>query len=177
MTDAESLARVRAEFDAVAKDCGEQSFKEQLSLERCSELPYLGCVIQEALRVCPVASVSSPLYFEKDTKVGNLTVKADEIIMINIWGLHRNPNQWQRPNEFIPDRFDPASPLSRTPTGEKRKTFSWLPFNGGKRICFGKTFAEYLLKVLLTMTTQKFDTSFVDTEKYNKGSFPIGMLG
>ena len=29
--------------------------------------------------------------------------------------------EWQRPREFLPDRFDPNSPLFLTPDGKKRK--------------------------------------------------------
>jgi len=88
---------------------------------------------------------------------------------INIFGLHRNANQWQRPTEFLPDRFDPDCELSKTSDGRKRHPFAWLPFSGGKRICFGKTFAEFVVKMLVTMMTQRFDMSFVDKEKYFKG--------
>ena len=110
-------------------------------------------MIQESLRLNPVAPATSPLHFEKDTKVGGLDIKAKDILLINIIGLHYNSSQWQRPFEFLPDRFDPTHPLSKTPTGHKRNNFSFLPFNGGKRICFGKTFAEAAMKVFLTMMT------------------------
>ena len=101
----------------------------------------------------PPAPATSPAHFERDVKLGGIDVKAYEGLFINIIGLHMNQSQWQRPTEFLPDRFDPAHPLSKTPSGQKRHTFAWLPFNGGKRICFGKTFAEISLKFLLTMMT------------------------
>ena len=116
-------------------------------------MTYVGYVVQEALRISPVAPTSSPHCFDRDTKVGSIFVKARESISINILGLHMNANQWQRPAEFLPDRFDPLHPLSKTPKGEKRKAYAWLPFNGGKRICFGKTFSEHVIKVMLTMVT------------------------
>ena len=155
MTDPESLARARAEFDAlVAKEKDmEAAFKKNLTLEACSELTYMGYVIQEALRLNPAAIHTSPTQFEKDTRLGSLTVKANEILLVNIYGLHRNGKWWQRPQEFLPDRFDPSHPLAKTPSGDKRHPFAWLPFSGGKRICFGKTFAEFVLKVKLTMMT------------------------
>ena len=99
MTDLESLARARAEFDAlVAKEKDmEAAFKKNLTLEACSELTYMGYVIQEALRLNPAAIHTSPTQFEKDTRLGSLTVKANEILLVNIYGLHRNGKWWQRP--------------------------------------------------------------------------------
>ena len=91
--------------------------------------------------------------------------------MMYINGLHYNSKQWQRPNEFLPERFDPSSPLFLTPDGKKRNPFSFFPFSGGRRVCFGKTFAEANLKYISAFLTQYFDFEFVDSEKY-KSKYP-----
>lgn len=75
----------------------------------------------------------------------------------------------------MPDRFDSTSPLFLTPSGKKRHTMSYLPWSAGKRVCFGKTFAESNLKILLTYFTQYFDFDFTDGEKY-ADSFPIAVM-
>ena len=87
-------------------------------------------------------------------------------MMILFKGLAMNPAEWQKPHEFHPERFNPEHLLSLTPSGNKRQTTSWLPFNGGKRICFGKTFAEANLKVVATYLSQYFDMEFVEKDKY-----------
>ena len=92
-------------------------------------------------------------------------------------GLHLNGNQWQRPYEFLPDRFDPNHPLSRTPAGDKRNPYSWLPFLGGRRICFGKAFAEVMGKAMVTMMTQRFDLCFANKELYNAQRIPKVYVG
>lgn len=43
---------------------------------------------------------------------------------------------------------------------------SWLPFSAGKRICFGKSFADSNIKIIVTYMTQFFDFEFVEKEKY-----------
>lgn len=91
--------------------------------------------------------------FASDTKIGSITVKAHETLIINLHGLHTNANQWQRPFEFLPDRFDPTHTLAKTPSGEKRHPYAFVPFSGGTRICFGKSLAEMGGKTLLTMMT------------------------
>ena len=84
--------------------------------------------------------------------------------------MHRNSTQWQRPYEFLPDRFDADHPLSLTPSGKKRHPMAFLAWHGGKRICFGKTFAEMVLKVISTMMAHKFDFKFEapSADRYSK---------
>ena len=73
--------------------------------------------------------------------------------MIHFEALGHNSAEWQRPTEFLPERFDPKSPLYLTPSGKKRHAMSWVPFHGGQRVCFGKTLAEGNLKILITYMT------------------------
>jgi len=64
--------------------------------------------------------------------------------------------------EFIPERFDHSNDISLTPAGNKRKIFSWAPFFGGNRVCFGKTLAEGEIKIAAIFMTQLFDLKFED---------------
>ena len=52
---------------------------------------------------------------------------------------------------------------------------AWIPFNGGKRVCFGKTFAEVNLKILQTYLTQHFDFKFKNP-KFNE-KIPYSHVG
>ena len=87
-------------------------------------------------------------------------------------GLHHHSGQWQRPYEFLPQRFDPKDPLYLTPDGKKRNAYSWLPFMGGRRVCLGKQFAEIMAKAILTMMTQRFEMCFENKEVYNANFIP-----
>jgi cytochrome P450 len=62
--------------------------------------------------------------------------------MIDMYHLHRNPKDWVRPEEFIPERFDPKSEFFLRADGTKRHPMAFGPFLGGKRVCLGKTFVE-----------------------------------
>ena len=52
---------------------------------------------------------------------------------------------------------------------------SYVPWSAGKRVCFGKTFAEMNLKIMLTYFTQYFDFEFVD-QKWMTGKYPIAVM-
>jgi cytochrome P450 len=45
---------------------------------------------------------------------------------------------------------------------------SFTPFLGGKRICVGKTFADIILKQLISLFVMTFDIEFVDKIHYEK---------
>ena len=60
-----------------------------------------------------------------------------------------------------------------TPDGKRRNTFSFTPFSGGQRVCAGKTFAEYNMRIMAIYISELFDFEFVDKIKYaGKNDYP-----
>ena len=76
--------------------------------------------------------------------------------------LHRDPDQWIEPDVYEPERFNPESKWSLTPSGTKRHPFAFAPFLGGKRICLGKTFAENEVKIILAMIITQLDFQYLN---------------
>ena len=107
----------------------------------------------ETLRIQSPVPTTTYTELIKDAKIGDINMRKGDKFTVTIHALHYNANEWQRPYEFLPERFDNSNPLSLTPNLQKRKTFSWAPFSGGKRVCFGKTFAEASLKIVATYLT------------------------
>ena len=186
-TDPESVKRVRDEFKKVVEEndtmfASFNNMRDYLS-EACSydnlqELTYLNMVVSEALRFEPPVPHGTESTLSQDCKIGKYHVKAGDNVQVNITGLHHSPAQWQRPNEFLPERWDKSNKLALTPSGAKRSTLAFSPFLGGKRVCFGKTFAEANLKVLASYMSQYFDMEFVDKEMYpDTHHLPICQLG
>ena len=86
-------------------------------LETTSGLEYLNMVISEVLRFqCP-APQTSMFEFTKDVKVGGINFRQGDVFNFFIHALHYNGNEWQRPDDFEPMRFDPQDPISLTPSG------------------------------------------------------------
>ena len=52
-------------------------------------------------------------------------------IKYNMAAIHVNEKQWQFPKDFIPERFDPESPLFKKPDGTARSVFAFIPFSCG----------------------------------------------
>jgi len=95
--------------------------------------------------------------------------------MLNIEQLHHDPTQWQRFDEYLPDRWDQSNPLSKKPDGGQRHAYAFAPFVGGTRVCVGKTFAELAVKFTLPLIL--FHWNFEFKEEAHKVTKPLYTLG
>lgn len=93
------------------------------------QLPLIGRVVNEALRLYPPAAFLSRTAQAADTLCGR-EVRPGDTVMLPIYALHRHHLLWDRPDHFDPDRF------LETPD-----RYAFLPFGAGPRICIGASFA------------------------------------
>ncbi len=76
-------------------------------------------------------------------------IPEDTMVLINNWGLHRDPDYWPNPEEFRPERFlDSQGKLAPKPT-------SFLPFSAGRRSCVGEVLAKATLMAVIPMWLQR----------------------
>ena len=66
-----------------------------------------------------------------------------------------NPRYWQRPREYLPERFDPDSPLYNTPDGKPRHPFTMIQFGFGPRNCPGQVLAWLETKIMVAYVMLK----------------------
>lgn len=90
-------------------------------------------VIKEALRLYPPAPVMAR-FTAQDVVLGGKSLKAQTLIIIPIFAVHRHHAVWIDPDRFDPNRFLPAkeSKIRRT---------QFMPFGYGARTCIGSSFA------------------------------------
>lgn len=63
----------------------------------------------------------------------DIAIKKGLMILIPVIGIHYDPDYYPDPEKFDPERFSVENKQSR-------HQYSFLPFGGGPRICFGKTY-------------------------------------
>jgi cytochrome P450 len=85
-----------------------------------------------------VISIVNRRLLEPMEIVGRL-LPAGVAIVPSIHLVHRRPDIYPRPHEFLPERF-----LEQPPG-----TYTWIPFGGGVRRCLGAAFAQFEMETVL----------------------------
>ncbi|MFQ6651036.1 hypothetical protein Gotur_023156 [Gossypium turneri] len=100
-----------------------------------NKMHYLKCVVKETLRLHPAAPLLAPRRTSASVKLGGYDIPSNTTIIINGWAIHRDPNWWENPEEFIPERFEDSSN-----TDFQGQDFHFIPFGFGRRACPGMQF-------------------------------------
>ncbi|CAO2827181.1 unnamed protein product [Amaranthus hypochondriacus] len=132
-----SMKKLKAELDEVV---GKDKIVEEAHL---AHLPYMTAVLKETLRLHPAVSLLAPRKVESDVKLSNYIVPKGYDLLVNVWAICRDPNTWENPNCFIPDRFLGSE------IDFKGQHFELIPFGAGRRICIGYPLAIRLLPLML----------------------------
>lgn len=124
-------------------------------------LQYAGWVIQEALRVHPVAPSILRKFHPGHELKGN--VLNDEFnVGVTLPMLHMDERVWPDPEKFDPERFNEDIDANRN-----RPITSYLPFGGGPRACIGKKLALLEMKYMLATLYRHFVFRLVPDVKYD----------
>jgi cytochrome P450 len=113
--------RLRAEIDAGDHDA------------------YLTATIQETLRRRPVLPTAAPRLVKQPVEVGGREYEPGVCLVAATYLVHHDPETYEDPYEFRPERFLDSSP----------GTYTWIPFGGGRRRCLGASFAMLEMGVVL----------------------------
>ncbi|MET9730478.1 cytochrome P450 [Streptomyces sp. NPDC006458] len=117
-------------------------------------LPYTGRAVDEALRLHPPVWQFPRQTIEDDVLAGR-RVAAGTPVLISVYAAHRNPDQWDDPDTFDPDRFT-------TEASAERDRSAYVPFGGGRRQCIGKRMGLGLLHQAVATVHGRFRLTLVD---------------
>jgi cytochrome P450 len=76
-------------------------------------------------------------------------------VLVPQWAVHRSARWYDRPLDFLPERWTPAFRRSLP-------KFAYFPFSGGPRICVGTQLAYSEVAVILGLLAQRFQYSLCD---------------
>ncbi|XP_068635963.1 carnosic acid synthase-like [Aristolochia californica] len=141
------MKKIQQELD---QEVGSDSVVEEHHLSR---LRYLKAVVKEAMRLHPAAPLMLPRTPSETCTLGGYSVPRGTRVLVNLWAINRDPEVWENPTEFNPERFL---------TGDRKwdftgNDFHFFPFGSGRRICPGAPFADRMLMYGLATLLHSFD--------------------
>nr|GFB01901.1 cytochrome P450 93A3-like [Tanacetum cinerariifolium] len=154
---------LRKAVDEIGQVVGKKRLLQESDLPN---LPYLEAIVKETLRLHPAAPLI-PRRSTNDCTVAGYYIPAKTNIYVNVWALGRDPNYWNNPLEFQPERFiesrlDVRGQHFHMLPFESRldvrgQHFHMLPFGSGRRICPGTSLALQVVQATLGAMIQCFD--------------------
>ncbi|PIL25375.1 cytochrome P450 [Ganoderma sinense ZZ0214-1] len=116
-------------------------------------LPYVTATVKELLRWHPASHTGAPHRSIADDQYNGYLIPGGSTVLVNIWAILHDPEQYPQPDDFNPDRFlgstgnldvhgcDPAD----------------VVFGFGRRVCPGRHFAESTLFILVASVLSAFE--------------------
>jgi cytochrome P450 len=103
------------------------------TLRDLTGLPFSLQVFKEAMRLYPPAFVFARRAL-RDVAIQGHRIAKNELVVVNVIGMHRRRTYYAEPDRFDPDRFA----VENERRLDKR---AFLPFGAGPRVCIGNHFA------------------------------------
>jgi cytochrome P450 len=116
--------------------------------EDVPRLAYTSMFIHETMRIYPPNPVVGR-QAKADDNIGGYHIPAGSIITLSQYLAQRNPQFWDQPEQFRPERFAPEAERGR-------HRFAHFPFGGGPRQCIGKGLAMMTTTTALAMIAQEY---------------------
>ncbi|XP_031551984.1 steroid 17-alpha-hydroxylase/17,20 lyase-like [Actinia tenebrosa] len=139
-------AKVHAELDDVVGRDVMPKWEDK------SRLPYLEATIAETLRMSCVAALAVPHKASVDSTLAGYKIPKGTTLLLNIWAMHYDENEWKSPHLFDPTRFLDDEGKFLHGSGTK----SYLPFGAGRRVCIGEALAKQELFIVISRLMHQF---------------------
>jgi flavonoid 3'-monooxygenase len=146
----EILKRAQEEADAVA---GRGRLVSERDLPR---LPLLNAVVKETFRLHPSTPLSLPRVAADDCEVAGFHVPKGSELLVNVWGIARDPALWPDPLQFRPSRFLPG-PGGYGFSETEHYGYGFIPFGAGRRVCAGRSWGTRMVALACATLAHAFD--------------------
>jgi len=108
-------------------------------------------IFKEALRLYPPVGFLTRENNE-DVVIRKKNIKKGSSIVVAPWLIHRNENNFHKPHEFLPNRWEE----------DKINSSIYLPFGMGERVCIGANFAKQESVLILANIIRKYKIELED---------------
>ncbi|XP_012457061.1 cytochrome P450 83B1 [Gossypium raimondii] len=122
-----------------------------VSEDEVQNLTYLKAVIKETFRLQATVPLLVPRETLRKCSIGGYEVPTKTLVFVNAWAIGRDPEAWENPEEFCPERFIGSS------IDYKGLNFELIPFGAGRRVCPGMRMGIAVVELALANLLYKFD--------------------
>lgn len=146
-----AMDKARKEIDSVIG-------KDRIAKESdITNLPYLQAVVKETLRLHP----PGPLMARESSgncSIAGYNIPANTRVFINVWALGRDPEYWENPLGFQPERFMREKESgTKSQLDVRGQNYHLLPFGSGRRGCPAVSLALNVVQTSLAAMIQCFE--------------------
>lgn len=91
--------------------------------------------------------------------VGGYHIPKNTRLIVNTWAINRDPEYWENPLEFIPERFltEEEEGNTKSQLDVRGQHYHFLPFGTGRRGCPGTSLALQVVQISLASMIQCFE--------------------
>ncbi|XP_010044538.2 cytochrome P450 71B34 [Eucalyptus grandis] len=125
--------------------------KKQVVEDDLHKLKYLKLVLKESMRLHPPSVLLIPRETMDHFKLFGYDIEPKTRVQVNVWGIGRDPSLWERPEEFVPERFEDS------PIDYKGNHFELLTFGAGRRGCPAILMGMAVVELALANVLHSFD--------------------
>lgn len=119
------------------------------------ELTYLQGIIKESMRLYPVSNGSTACVTTRDTVIDGVDIPEGTAINWSILAAGRDPEEYQMPDEFLPERWFKDQQRDAQP-------LTILVFGSGPHRCLGESLAMLEATVMLALLLRYFNWEIVN---------------
>jgi cytochrome P450 len=116
---------------------------------------YTRQVIDETMRLYPAGWLLTRKALRND-QLGEYFVPAGTEIYVSPYFIQRNPDLWEEPDRFNPERFHPDN-------AKRRHRLATVPFSAGPRNCVGEHFARMEMQLHLMTIARSLRLRYVSS--------------
>lgn len=151
---------------------------EDIEEEHLKRMPYLNAVVLETFRRHPPGHFILPRCVTQDTILDGYSIPKNAIVNVAVAELGWDPNVWEDPMEFRPERF------MRYDEGDDKfdlkgfKEIKMLPFGAGRRVCPAISMAVLHLEYFVANLVRDFKWTLeegCEVDMSEKQTFTIVM--
>ncbi|CAN4090823.1 unnamed protein product [Withania somnifera] len=140
-----AMKKVQAE---IRKSVGKKGLVNE---DDTQNMPYLKAVIKETFRLYPPAPTLVAREAMENSMLEGYKIPAKTTIHVNYWAIARDPENWENPEEFLPERF------LKNSINFKGQDFELIPFGAGRRSCPGIALGVATVELILSNLLYTFD--------------------